>query len=111
MIPYSDFVRLLHDASECSTPEKYIVEVGGSVPLGDPYKIIELLDAMWEMAHDGLTIKSIAAACCTSVRQIGIKLGIPHRTIGNWSAGSTVPDTWKIHTVAYAVLSDFIGET
>lgn len=111
MIPYSDFVRLIHDANECGTPEEYIAEVGGSVPLGDPCKIIELLGIIWEMAHDGLTIKSIAAACCTSVRQIGIKLGIPNRTIGNWSAGSTTPDTWKLSTVAYAVLSDFIGET
>lgn len=111
MVPYSDFVRLLHDASECGTPEEYIAEFGGSVSLGDPYKIVKLLGIIWEMAHDGLTIKSIAAACCTSVRQIGIKLGIPNRTIGNWSAGSTVPDEWKIHTVACAVLSDFIGET
>ena len=107
MISYSDFVRLLHDVSECNSPEEYIAEVGGSVPLGDPCKIIELLGIMWEMAHDGLTIRSIATACKTSMRQIGIKLGISRRTIGNWSEGVTSPPEWQLPLIAYAAVSDY----
>lgn len=110
MIPYSDFVRLINDVSECGTPEDYIAEVGGSVPIDDPDEVIRFLTVMWEMAHDGLTIKSIAATCDTSVRQIGIQMGMPRRTVGNWSAGTAAPPAWLLPLIAYAAASIYIGQ-
>lgn len=110
MIPYSDFRRLLIDVSECKDLDEYIAEVGGSVPLDDADEIIRLLGRLWDMAHDGLTIKSIASVCDTSVRQIGIKYGIPRRTIGDWATETREPPTWQLPLIAYAALSDFVGE-
>ena len=109
MIPYSDFRRLLIDVSECKDLDEYIAEVGGSVPLDDADKIIHLLGALWDMAHDGLTIKSIASVCDTSVRQIGIRYGIHRRTLGNWATGESDPPTWQLPLIAYAALSDCMG--
>ena len=106
MIPYTDFRRLLMDVSECSDLDAYIAEVGGSVPLDGVDEVIRLLTALWEMAHDGLTIKSISATCDISVRQIAMRYGMPTRTVENWSSGTTEPPVWQLPLIAYAVLSD-----
>ena len=62
MIPYTDFTRLLIDVSECKDMDRYIAEVGGSVPLDNVDDVIQLLTNIWEMGKGGLTIKSIASA-------------------------------------------------
>lgn len=106
MIPYTDFRRLLTDVSECRDLESYIAEVGGSVPLEDVDETIRLLTTVWNMSHDGLTVKSIAAACGISVRQIAIRYGLPTRTVENWASSERTPPTWQLPLIAYAVLSD-----
>lgn len=110
MIPYTDFRRLLTDISECRDLEAYIAEVGGSVQLDDAEEVIQLLTALWNMAHAGLTIKSIAAACDISVRQIALRYGLPTRTVENWAGGKTEPPVWQLPLIAYAVTSDCLAE-
>lgn len=107
MIPYQDFVRLLTDTTEFNTLDAYIAECGGSVPLDDVSAVIAMLKIIWAMAHDGLTIKSIAAACDRSVRSIAIQYGLPTRTLENWSEGRRTPPEWQLPLIAYAVLSDY----
>lgn len=108
MIPYTDFRRLLTDVSECPDLDAYIAEVGGSVPLDDVTDVIQLLTTIWTMGREGLTIKSIAAACDISVRQIALKYGLPTRTVENWSSGKTAPPPWQLPLIACVVLSDTI---
>ena len=110
MIPYADFRRLLTDVSECPDQAAYIAEVGGSVPLDDVDDTIRLLAILWEMGHAGLTIKSIAAACGISVRQIALRYGLPTRTVENWAGGKTEPPVWQLPLIAYAVMSDCMAE-
>lgn len=110
MIPYSDFRRLLTDVSEFTGLEAYIAEVGGSVPMDDVEDTIHLLTIMWEMARDGLTIKSISAACDISVRQIALRYGLPTRTVENWAGGKTEPPVWQLPLIAYAVVSDYLDK-
>lgn len=106
MIPYTDFCRLLTDVSECPDLESYIAEVGGSVPLDDVTNTIRILTAIWEIARDGMTIKSVSVACDISVRQIAMRYGLPTRTVEDWAAGRRKPPEWQIPLIAYAVLSD-----
>lgn len=104
MISYTDFARMLTAASECSSYDVYVTEVGGSVPLDDVDNVIRLLTAIWTMARDGLTIKSIAQACDISMLEISRELGISRRTIGDWSTGDRNPPEWQLPLIAYAVL-------
>lgn len=106
MINYSCFVRLLADVQDCNDLDSYISECGGSVPMDDAQQVVRLMQAIWEMAHDGLTIKRIAAACGLSVRQISIRYGISKRTLENWSSCINTPSAWELPMIAYAVLSD-----
>lgn len=110
MIPYTDFRRLITDASECRDLEAYIAEVGGSVPMDNVEDTVRLLTALWKMANAGLTIKSIAAACDISVRQIALRYGLPTRTVENWAGGKTEPPVWQLPLIAYAVTSDCLAE-
>lgn len=109
MIPYTDFVRLLTDVSECSDFDAYLAEVGGSVPLDDVDSVIRLLTIIWTMGQGGLSVKSISDACEISARQIAIQYHIPIRTVENWSAGMRIPPEWQLPLIAYAVLSDYMG--
>lgn len=104
MISYTDFRRLLTDVSECANLYVYIAECGGSVPLDDVDDVIHLLTAIWTMARDGLTIKSIAQACDISMLSLSRELGISRRTIGDWSTGNRNPPEWQLPLIAYAVL-------
>ena len=109
MIPYQDFLRLLTEATECKDLDAYIAEVGGSVPLDDVGKVVKLLTMIWDVGHAGLTIKSLSAACDISVRRIALQYGLPTRTVENWASGDRTPPEWQLPLIAYAVLSDSIG--
>lgn len=107
---YHRFLSLLFDVSECTTLEEYIAECGGSVPLDDVNAVIQTLTCIWSMAHDGLTIKSIASACGLSVRQLAIAINLPLRTAENWASDVRNPPAWQLPLIAYAVLSEYVGE-
>lgn len=106
MIAYSDFRLLLTSAASFDTLDAYIIAHKDSIDRTE--KALVLLKAMWEMAHDGLTIKSIAAACDRSVRSIAMEYGISTRTLENWASGTNAPPEWVLPTLAYAVLSDYV---
>lgn len=110
MIPYSDFLRLLTDVRECKTLEQYIAEVGGSVPLDDVDEVIRTLETIWEIASDGLTIKSISKTLGIPVRQISIQYGMSMRTVEYWASGDRNPSEWMLPMIAYAVMSDALGD-
>lgn len=110
MMTYHRFLSLLFDVSDCSTLEEYIAECGGTVPADSAEEAIRILTAIWAMAHDGLSIKSIASACELPVRRIAITLDIPLRTVEDWAAGVRNPSPWQLPLIAYAVLSDYMGE-
>lgn len=110
MISYTDYRRLLMDATECPDMDSYIAEVGGSVPLDNLGEVLRLLGALWQMGHEGLSVKSISAACDISVRQIALQYGLPTRTVENWASGDRTPPEWQLPLVAYAVLSDYMTD-
>ena len=110
MIPYQDFKRLLMDVSECNDLDAYIAEVGGSVPMDDVDDVLKLLTIIWGMGNEGLTIKSLSAACDISVRRIAMKYGLPTRTLENWASETRTPPEWQLPIIAFAVLSDYMSE-
>jgi DNA-binding transcriptional regulator YiaG len=110
MITYTRFLSLLSDVPDCASLDEYIAECGGSVPADSAEEAIRLLTAIWTMSRDGLSIKSVAAACEVSVRRIAITLDIPARTVEDWSSGVRNPSPWQLPLIAYAVLSDYMGE-
>ena len=81
------------------------------MPLEDVTQTVRLLEIIWNMAHDGITIRSISGACDTPVRQIAMNYGIPQRTLENWSDGSRAPSEWQLPLLAYAVASDDLADT
>ncbi len=109
-IPYADFLRLLTDTTEFSDLDSYIAEYGGSVPLDDARQVVRMLEAIWAMGHDGLTIKSIAAIRERSARSLSRDYGLPTRTLEDWSANRRTPPAWQLPLVAYAVLSDHLSD-
>lgn len=110
MITYPRFQSLLSDVLDCSSLEEYIAECGGAVPADSGEEAIRLLTAIWAMSHDGMSIKSVAAACEMPVRRIAMTLDIPLRTVEDWSAGVRNPSPWQLPLIAYAILSDYMGE-
>ena len=110
MMTYHRFLSFLFDVSDCSTLEEYIAECGGAVPADSADEAIRLLTAIWDMSHNGLSIKSIASACEMPVRRIALTLDIPVRTVEDWSSGVRNPSPWQLPLIAYAVLSDYMGE-
>lgn len=110
MITYPRFQALLADVPDCSSLEQYIAECGGAVPADSAEEVIRILTAIWTMSHDGLTIRSIAAACEMPVRRLALTLDIPVRTVEDWSSGVRNPSPWQLPLIAYAVLSDYMGE-
>lgn len=109
MIPYQDFLRLLTEATECKDLDSYIADVGSSVLLDDVETATKLLNAIWAMGHAGLTVRRLSAACDISVRRIALRYGLPTRTVENWASGDRTPPGWQLPLIAYAVLSDSIG--
>lgn len=105
MIPYSDFRRLLTDAAECTTLDQYMAECGGSVPVDDVDAAIDILKTLYALGHEGLTFRRIAEVFDVPMRQIGIRYGIPQRTLENWAA-CTTPSSWSLPLIAYAVMTD-----
>ncbi len=110
MITYNQFLRQVAAVNDCSDLDSYIRAQSGSVRIGGEKETVKMLGAIWDMAHDGMTIKQIAAACGISVRQIGIRLGIPARTVEQWSAGVRNPPEWQMPLIAYAVIADMAGD-
>lgn len=108
MIPYNDFRRLLADASECATLDLYMAECGGSVSTDGMESAVKLLDLLYPLGHDGLSIRRISDVFGIPVRQIAIRYGIPQRTLENWSSGSRRSSDWQLELIAYAVLSDYV---
>lgn len=101
---------MLIDVSECKDLDSYIAEVGGSVQLDNVDDVIQLLTIIWEMGKGGLTVKSIASAVDISMRQLAMSYGLPYRTVQDWAAGARKPPEWQLPLIAYAVLSDRIGD-
>lgn len=111
MIPYSDFARLLTDTAEYTDFDQYVAECGGSVPLNDVSDVLHVLRIIWAMGHEGLTIKTIAAACDRSVRSFYRDYGIPVRTLENWSINVRTSAPYVLPLVAYAATSDYTEPT
>lgn len=109
MITYQDFYRLEMDASECTTEENYIAEVGGSVPVGDVEKTVKMLSAIYKVARSKNDFAVIAETCGKSKRGLAVSLGIPTRTAENWCQGA-VPPAWQMSMVAYAAIINWIDE-
>lgn len=109
MISYTTFRALLSDVPDCPDFDTYAAECGGAVPLDNANDVIRLLTAIWTMAHNGLTIKSIAQACDISVLSLARDLDISRRTVGDWSTGDRTPPEWQLPLIAYAVLSDHMS--
>lgn len=105
MITYPRFQALLIDVPDCASLEEYIAECGGSVPADSAEEAIRILTAVWTMAHDGLTIRSIADACDLSMLSLCKHLDISRRTVGDWSTGQRNPPAWQLPLIAYAALS------
>lgn len=110
MVSYSAFCELLSHTTDCPNLDAYIAECGGSVPLNDVQQTLRLLETIWAMAHEGLTIKSIAAACGRSVRSLSRDYGLPTRTLEAWAANDRTPPAWQLPLIAYAVLSDHLTD-
>lgn len=106
MISYSDFVRLLTDTAEFDSQADYIADRGGSVPLDDTQAVCKLLQRIWIMGRDGLTIQSIMEAAGKSLLTISKTYGLPYRTSQDWKLGNRQPPRWQLPLLAYAVLSD-----
>lgn len=101
MLTYSEFLKLIKAAPECGSADAYCVAYGATI------EAAYMLPTIWQMAHEGLTIKSIASACNTSVRQIALRHGMPLRTVENWASGKTTPPAWQLPLLAYAAISDY----
>lgn len=106
MIPFNDFLRLLSEASTFPDVEQFIAECGGSVPLDDAAEVIRLLDIIWRMGSEGLTIDSIFQTCERSMRNFAITYHLPVNTVQNWHFGKTRPPEWQLPLLAYAAASD-----
>lgn len=104
MISYPTFRALLFDVSDCSTLEEYIAECGGAVPADSAEEAVRLLTIIWTMGHDGLSIRSIAAAIGTSMLALSRMLVISRRTLECWAAGTRNPPDWQLPLIAYAAL-------
>lgn len=100
MLTYSEFLKLIKAAPDYKSSDAYCVAFGAKI------EAAYMLPTIWRMACEGLTIKSIASACDTSVRQIALRHGVPRRTVENWASGTTTPPTWQLPLIAYTSLSD-----
>lgn len=110
MITYSDFHRLLTDSTECATFDEFVAECGGSVPLTNLGTTLLLLKAIYDIGHDGLTVRKLCKVCLPSRRQLAMRYGIPIRSVENWAAGLNSMPAWQLPMLAYAVVSDYIGD-
>lgn len=110
MITYPRFQALLSDVPDCASLEEYIAVCGGAVPVDSAEEAICILNAVWTMAHDGLTIRSIAAACEMPIRHLAIAIDLPVRTVENWASEVRKPPRWQLPLISYAVLSEYMGE-
>lgn len=106
MIPYNDFARLLMDTTEFSTLAAYIADCGGSVPMDDTQEVCKLLQRIWVMGHNGLTIQSITEAAERPLRALAKTYKLPYKTAYQWKSGERHPPEWQLPIIAYAVLSD-----
>lgn len=100
MISYYDFIRLLTDAAGYDNLDAYIAEYGSRV------RTSRLLETIWTLGHDGLTINSIKQAVGSNMTTLSREYGVPYRTLQNWKLGERAPSEWQLKLFAYAVLSD-----
>lgn len=105
MIPYTTFLALLSDVQDFYTVDLFCAECGGSIPADDPAVAHRILSAIWAMAHDGLSIRSIADACDLSMLSLCKHLDISRRTVGDWATGQRNPPAWQLPLIAYATVS------
>lgn len=105
MITYPRFQALLSDVADCTSLEEYIAECGGAVPVDTAEEALRILNAIWIMAHAGLTFRSIADACGLSMLSLCKHLDISRRTAENWAAGIHNPPAWQMPLIAYAAVS------
>lgn len=110
MIPYAEFRRLLISAPECATYDEYVAECGGSVPLTNVGTAMLLLKTIYDIGHDGLTVRRLCEVCLPSQRQLAVRYYIPSRTVEDWCAGHRDPTGSTLLFLAYAVVSDYIGD-
>lgn len=106
MISYQDFCRLLTDTKEFDSLDAYIAECGGSVNVEPVEAAIKLLEIIWQLGHDGLSMDSILKTNHATMRDLSQGYKIPYRTIQNWKAGVRNPPEWLLPMVAYAILND-----
>lgn len=106
MIPYSDFVRLLADATKFDSFESYAAAHSGSVPIENQYKAVALLIQIWTLGHDGLSIDSIRAVAGVTLAELTRKYGVLYDTARQWHLGRRKASDLLLSLLAYAVLSD-----
>ena len=111
---YQDFRRMVADATEHTSLDGYIADVGGSVPLTVPDDALtQLLTACWDYGHER-TMRTIRRIAGLSQAQFAAAYSVPRRTVENWESGSgtntrTAPP-YVLDMLAYVAVSDLIGE-
>jgi len=94
------FYTAVSEAAKYSDRVAYISDLALSSMWGDApdaeihAERIDALGQIYDATHR--TIKDIAEACGTSVRQLALRYAIPRRTTENWSRW---PDTAPLHAL------------
>lgn len=106
---YQDFRRLALDATEIADFDRYIAEVGGSVPETVPdAQVIGLLADIHAYANDR-TAQMVRTIAGMSRTDFARAYNIPYRTAQNWETDTanarTAPD-YLLDLLAYAVIAD-----
>ena len=89
------FITCVSETQNYADRDAYISDLSLSSMWGDsedapvPEQRIADLGQIWDAAHR--TIRDIAAAAGTSVRQLAMRYAIPRRTAEDWSAGQSTP--------------------
>lgn len=106
MISFHDFRRLWIDAQEIPDLDRYVAEVGGSVPLDDLGQVTRLLALIHGTATGAASdIRRIAGHTQVDMAR---EYGIPASTVNKWDMGSSSPQPWTRVMIAYAVVSDLL---
>lgn len=104
MISYQDFCRLLADTTGFKILDAYVAECGGSVNVAPVGATIKLLEIIWQLGHDGLSIESILHTGGLTAAQLAREYSISYKTVHHWASGVRAPSAWALSLLAYAVM-------
>ena len=94
------FSTCVSETQSYTDRDAYISDLSLSSLWGDPEDApvpeqrIADLGQIWDAAHR--TIRDIAAAAGTSVRQLAMRYAIPRRTAENWASGANEPQLHEL---------------